>query len=107
MNIEFVRKDDITFVQLTGRLNFEKVKSIQMQKDLLSKGKIVFMLDKVSFVGSSGIQLLFQVLAEMQQINPTLRVSGVKTEFERLVQFSNISHLTIDANPIESLSKMS
>lgn len=106
MNIKFSKKHDITVIELTGRLSYEKVKSLEIQKDLLSKGKIVFALDQVSFVGSSGIQLLFQVLADMQKINPNLRVTGVKVEFEKLVQFSNISHLTLDANFHESIIKI-
>lgn len=106
MNIEFSKKNGITFVELKGRLDFEKVKSIEMQKTLLSNGKIVFLLDKVSFVGSSGIQLLFQVLADMQQVNPHLRVTGVRAEFEKLVNFSNISHLAIDATAEDSIEKI-
>lgn len=97
--------NDVTVVRLNGRLEIDKVKSISMQKDMFNQGKIVVVLDKLSFVGSSGIQLLFQTLADIQKTNPRMRISGVRPEFLRLIEFSKIAELQFDINIEESFQK--
>lgn len=96
MEAVFSRMGDVTVVSFVGRLDVEKAKSLHMNKANFHEGKVIFKLDRLSFVGSSGIQIFFQTLAEIQNLNRLARVTGVKPEFVQLIKFSKISNLAID-----------
>lgn len=96
MEAVFSQMGDVTVVSFVGRLDVEKAKSLNMNKANFHDGKVIFKLDRLSFVGSSGIQIFFQTLADIQNLNRRARVTGVRPEFVQLIKFSKILNLAID-----------
>jgi len=106
MQAVFSQMGDVTMVKFQGRLNVERVKSLSMNKKTFNSGKVIFHLEELSFVGSSGIQIFFQTLAEIQMVNKEARVTGVKPEFLQLLKFSQIANLTIDQSVEQAFVNM-
>lgn len=84
-----------TIVQVSGRLDIDKT-SLFKQACLKSlKGqKVIFSLEKLSFVGSTGILNFFQVLKEVQELNKqTCRVVGLNNDFKRIIHLAEFTSL--------------
>lgn len=106
MEAVFSRIGDVVVVSFVGRLDVEKAKSLNMNKSSFHAGKVIFKLDLLSFVGSSGIQIFFQTLAEIQNQNRLARVIGVRPEFIQLIKFSKISNLTVDISMEQAFGQL-
>lgn len=77
---------EVVVVTINGRLDIDKTKPFQEAcfKTLLDK-KVVFNLEPLNFVGSTGIQNFFQVLKEIHSKNKYgLRIAGMTVDFQRL-----------------------
>ncbi len=89
-----------TIVQISGRLDIDKT-SLFKQACLKSlKGeKVIFSLEKLSFVGSTGIINFFQVLKEIHELNNrTCRVVGLNNDFKRIVHLAEFQSLEFYEN---------
>lgn len=81
---------DITVVQVSGKLNLEKNEMFREAclKRLTGK-KVVFALEGLQFVGSTGIQMFFRTLADLHAGNPgEVKIAGLKADFLRLFQYT-------------------
>ena len=77
---------EVLVVTINGRLDIDKTKPFQEAcfKNLLDK-KVVFNLQPLNFVGSTGIQNFFQALKEIHSKNKFgLRIAGLNVDFQRL-----------------------
>lgn len=100
MRVKVIQEGDYNVVALIGRLDIEKNKLI---KDTLLKNysnkKIVFCMDQLQFIGSSGIQNFFQNLKELHQQNRmNVRIVGLNQDFQRLLMFSSLQDFSIFEN---------
>lgn len=92
MRVKVIQEGDYNVVALIGRLDIEKNKLI---KDTLLKNysnkKIVFCMDQLQFIGSSGIQNFFQNLKELhEQKKLNVRIVGLNQDFQRLLHYSSL-----------------
>lgn len=81
-------EEDIVIVKLSGVLDFDKAFEFR-QKSLryLLEKKVVFSLEELSFVGSTGMSSFVETLAEISKKNPNgLRVCNVGLEYKRLLE---------------------
>ncbi len=77
---------EVMVITINGRLDIDKTKPFQEAcfKNLLDK-KVVFNLQPLNFVGSTGIQNFFQALKEINSKNKFgLRIAGMTVDFQRL-----------------------
>lgn len=95
MEAKLDQRGDILVVHVSGQLDLEKSQNFRdvCLKNLKHK-KLVFSLEGLQFVGSSGIQTFFRALNEIHASNPFgLRVTGLKADFQRLFQYTATAEL--------------
>lgn len=97
MEAKLQKLGDVTVVQITGQLSIESnVNFRNVCLRAFSHQRVVFSLDGLQFVGSSGIQGFFRALHEIHQGNRYgVRISGLKPDFVRVLQYTTISNLEI------------
>lgn len=81
-------RGEVTVITLSGRVNIEKAAHLKNICDAQIKArKLIFCLERLSFVGSSGIQNLFQMMQEMKsERGIDVKVAGLNPDFQRLWQ---------------------
>jgi anti-anti-sigma factor len=95
MKTQVKKVGDTLIVTLNGKLDFET--SMPLREDLSkiiretrtdsAPKKIIFNLEKLDFVGSSGISSFVQTLSEFNQAAPlTPRYCHVKSEFQKVIK---------------------
>lgn len=97
MDAKVQEHGEVTVVHMAGQLNLEKSQFFRevCLKQLAGK-KLVFSMEGLKFVGSSGIQTFFKTLHEIQAINPYgVKISGVKPDFLRIFNYTETSGLQI------------
>lgn len=100
MDIQLLNSGSISVCIVSGRLDIEKSKQFkQVVTRSLKNTKIIFSLERLNFVGSSGIQLFFQAINELRtQNNVDCRIVGLNNDFKRLLEYSQMGHLDIYEN---------
>ncbi|KHD87325.1 MAG: anti-sigma factor antagonist [Bdellovibrio sp. ArHS] len=97
MQVKLVLDGDIAVVSLSGRVEIEK--TLSFKKACLqnfSDKKVVFCMKNLSFVGSSGIQNLFNVLNDLNSNRKlNAKIAGLNPDFQRLFSFSECSSLEV------------
>jgi anti-sigma B factor antagonist len=91
MQAKIRREGDITVVELRGRLDFETAEPFRETcQDVLANSKVVFNLDGLSFVGSSGIGAFVNTLREFSKANPVPpKFCNVRSEFRKVFKASD------------------
>jgi anti-anti-sigma factor len=88
---------DVYIVHVGGTLDIEDTqgfKSVVLQK--LRKQKIIFNIQKASFVGSTGLGPFLETLREVSTQGVCgLKMVGASSEFKRLLQNLELSNLEI------------
>ena len=103
MKAYFIKENDVTIVRLKGNFNFESIDSFgQKCKQDLKNQKVVFNLQDLAFVGSSGFDTFMSILKDM---NSSLRVCNASCEFVRMFQACHLKNLEIYES--ENLAKKS
>lgn len=101
-----IRKDgDITVVELSGNLDFETTEPFRETcQDILSNSKVVFNLQELSFVGSSGINGFVDALKELVDTSPVApRFCNVRSEFQRVFKAKDEQGFQIFNNETDAL----
>jgi anti-anti-sigma factor len=101
-----IRKDgDVTVVTLMGRLDFETAEPFRETcQDMLINNKVVFNLESLNFVGSSGIGAFVTTLREFAQSNPVKpRFCHVRTEFQKIFRTSMQDSYELYASETDAL----
>lgn len=95
MKTDIKKNGDVVIVSMDGRLDFETnaplreelSKLIRPNKTDSTPKKIIINLEKLEFVGSSGISSFVQTLKEFNSISPSKpRYCNVKSEFKRVIK---------------------
>jgi anti-sigma B factor antagonist len=86
MQAKIRKNGDITVVELKGKLDFETAEPFRETcQDILSNSKVVFNLDGLNFVGSSGIGAFVNTLREFSKSSPVPpKFCNVKSEFRKV-----------------------
>lgn len=102
-------KSGVVVVDLSGRVDIEKAMIFKEAiKGQLTNRKIVFNMEKLSFVGSTGIQSLFQAFREIHQENfCQMKIAGMKPDFRRVWHLNPSVELEIFENIDVALSSYS
>ncbi len=86
MNAQVSLQGEVTVVSLSGRVDIEKAAFLrQACLQRFQNIKVVFCLNALNFVGSSGIQTLFQMMDELKiNCHCEVKMTGVNSDFQRL-----------------------
>ncbi|MEQ1876194.1 MAG: STAS domain-containing protein, partial [Bdellovibrionia bacterium] len=97
MKAEINKQGDISIISLKGHLDFETAEPFRRAfLDRLSDEKVVFNFQELSFVGSSGITLFFDLLREFasrRTVKP--KFCGMGSEFRKIFAASPLAELEI------------
>ncbi len=87
MEARMRRHGDITVVAISGALVIEETQPFrEIFLKRFSGQKIIFNMEQVSFVGSTGIQAFLETLRSLDtQTESGVRVVGVRSEFRRMI----------------------
>jgi anti-anti-sigma factor len=91
---------EVTIVHLSGQIDYETADKF---KDTCLKNfkhkKIVFNLDQLNFVGSSGITPFLETMETLSQVNKEqMKFCKVSTEFRRIFEVGNLKVVEICEN---------
>ena len=105
MQTQISQNGEITIVTVSGRLDINKAPLFkQACLNQLKGRKVIFSLQNLSFVGSTGISQFFQTLQEVNQINEkTCRIVGLSPDFRRITDYTRMHELEIHES-VESAS---
>lgn len=82
-----------TLIKISGRLDIDKTplfKSACLKQ--FSGQKIIFSMSNLNFVGSTGIQIFFQAIKEIQTKNQC-RIVGLNSDFRRMLLLDELNGL--------------
>ena len=79
-------KDGVTVISVDGHLSFEnneplKKQLLEMLKNRRRKYRVIFNLQNLNFVGSTGIKDFVKILKDLNKLEPRPRLCGLKREF--------------------------
>lgn len=97
MKAKVQKSGDITIVDISGKISYENVDPFR-EKCLqnLGKDKLIFNLQNLNFVGSTGITQFVQTLGDLAQKNPEgLKLCRVSSEFEKIITSGEFSGIEI------------
>lgn len=98
---------DVTIITLSGRLNIEETQSFQRTclKHFTGK-KVVFNMEKVNFVGSTGIQPFFDTVKTLTESGDHgVKLVSVQPELKRI--FQNIENQKLEFHETETSAVLS
>ena len=90
------RSGEVTIVQLDGKINYETVDPFRSAVEKYQGEKIVFNLQNLSFVGSSGITPFIDAIEIIARRHPEgIKLCGVGSEFKKMFAAKGIEGLEI------------
>lgn len=95
MKVSMKEQGEVFFLQIEGRLEIEKIKLLttELQTKYQNK-KILFCLEKLSFVGSCGIQKFFLDLEGLQRSHQIqAKIVGLPKDFQFMLRFTEMASL--------------
>lgn len=101
------RDGAVNVIEISGVIDIGRAQAFkEMVKKELSKGPVVFNLEKTVFVGSNGIQTLLSTFKFFSDHNEMgLKLVGVKPELKRLLgnmEFSKLGFYESDTQAIQA-----
>lgn len=88
MRAEITKNGDITIVRLKGQISFDTIYPFRDHcVNKLKGAKVVFDLEQLSFVGSTGITSFFEIIKDViegKMLEP--KFCNVKSEFQKLFE---------------------
>ncbi len=97
METSIRRQGEWTVVKISGRIELEKAHSFRdaCLKSLKNE-KVIFELDRLQFVGSTGMTEFFECLHDIQRMKGCgVKLVGLSSDFKRFVAFTKASELKI------------
>jgi anti-anti-sigma factor len=102
MEITLKRQNEWTVVNISGRIELEKTHAFREAcLSSLANEKVIFILDRLQFVGSTGMTEFFECLYAVEKIKSCgVRLVGLSSDFKRFIAYTKASelrmHETID-----------
>lgn len=99
MQARIRRSNQIISVELMGKIDYESLEGfIDLCRKELTGKSVIFNLEALHFVGSSGVTSFLQLLANLQRVpNANIKYVGMAKEFVKLFQ-------TLDETKSETLA---
>jgi anti-anti-sigma factor len=97
METSIRRQGEWTVVKISGRIELEKAQAFRdaCLKSLKNE-KVVFELDRLQFVGSTGMTEFFECLHDIENMKGCgVKLVGLSSDFKRFVAFTKASQLKI------------
>lgn len=100
MEAKVVNQDGVYIVTLSGQLDFESADNLRATcRKLFREKKVIFNLEKLNFVGSSGLTPFLELLSEMNKtLGRDIKLCSVSSEFVRLFEAGELYGLEIYEN---------
>ncbi len=102
---------NVLFLELEGHLDFETTVQFKATcRDLISKNtasRLIFNMEKLKFVGSSGINQFVKVLKEFNTLKEKPRYIKMSTEFNRIFRALQTSRNPFEIFEDEGTAKLS
>ena len=97
METSIRRQGEWTVVKISGRIELEKAHSFREAcLKSLKNEKVVFELDRLQFVGSTGMTEFFECLHDVEIMKGCgVKLVGLSPDFKRFVAFTKASQLKI------------
>ena len=97
METSVKRQGEWAVVKIKGRIQMEKTWMFREAcLKSLTDQKVVFVLDNLQFVGSTGITEFFNCLTDVQNMNGCgVHLVGLSQDFKRFVSFTSASQLKV------------
>ena len=94
MKAQITVKEDIIIVRLKGVADFESVDSLEHTcKNYFLKKKIIFNLEGLNFVGSSGLANLSEIIKKLS-LKSNFKMCNVGSEFQKIFADSRLKSFT-------------
>jgi anti-anti-sigma factor len=106
MEAQMKNQGEVTIITIRGPLDIEKTQPFREAciRHLLNK-KVIFNMEKASFVGSTGLQAFLETIRTLsEESQHGLKVVGVQAEFKRIFQNLEIQQLQIHDSEEGALS---
>lgn len=100
METSVKKQGEWAVVKIKGRIQLEKTQMFREAclKSLVQQ-KVIFVLDNLQFVGSTGMTEFFQCLSDVQNMNQCgVHIVGLSPDFKRFVSFTSASSLRLHDN---------
>ena len=98
MKAQITVKEDIIIVRLKGVADFESVDSLEHTcQNYFLKKKIIFNLADLSFVGSSGLENLSEIIKKLKA-KSNFKMCNVASEFQKIFADSRLENFTFYEN---------
>ncbi|MFN8789913.1 MAG: STAS domain-containing protein [Bdellovibrionales bacterium] len=97
METSVKKQGEWAVVRIKGRIELEKTQMFREAclKSLVQQ-KVIFVLEGLQFVGSTGMTEFFQCLSDVQTLNQCgVHIVGLSADFKRFVSFTSASSLRI------------
>lgn len=109
MKAEVSKQGDITIVNLKGHLDFETAEPFRRTfLDKLKNEKVVFNFQELSFVGSNGITLFFELLNDFsRRLDVKPKFCSMGSEFKKIFAASALAELEIYETPVLAVTSYS
>ncbi|MDZ4661420.1 MAG: STAS domain-containing protein [Pseudomonadota bacterium] len=100
MEISFSKFDQVTVVHLSGKIDFESIKSFRLIcARNWNKSRVLFDFEKLNFVGSSGITYLVEAVENLHKLGEAiLGFCYLKSEFRRIFEAGPLKDIPIFDN---------
>lgn len=97
METSIRRQGEWTVVKISGRIELEKAQAFREAcLKSLKNEKVVFVLNRLQFVGSTGMSEFFECLHDIENMKGCgVKLVGLSSDFKRFVAFTKASQLKI------------
>ena len=94
MNITYTNVDNIKVVNFSGRIIYDTEEVVKKELDKIvneNNKKIVFNLSDLTYINSSGLGLLINVLKQVRASNGDIKLSNLRPELSELFRITSLN----------------
>ncbi len=107
MEVKSFQQDGVTVFKVDGEINIGTSPELKKQFEKLPSKKIVVDLEKVSYIDSSGLATLVEMLKKMKVQGGSLGLSGMSEKVKSLFEITKLDKLfLIFQNQQDAIAKV-
>ena len=100
MEVKSFEKEGVTVFQVDGEINISTSPELRKMFEKQPAKKVVIHLEKVTYVDSSGLATLVEILKNMRQYGGRLKLSNLSPKIKSLFEITKLDKL-FDIKPDE------
>ena len=93
MDVKWVEKEGVTVFQVNGEINISTSPDLKKQFEKQPSKKIVVDLEKVSYIDSSGLATLVEILKKTKMQGGSLGLAGMSDKVKSLFEITKLDKL--------------